>query len=103
MKEREIKITISDKQYSVLSGNAAIMRYRKAGGSMDAFSNLPEDDSDFEVSMKLIEAGCLLIYANIVDRGSLTLDDVYDSFEKLTDVTTKIEEVFAGVPWLTKN
>lgn len=101
MKEREITINIGDKEYAVLAGNAALMRYRRAGGSMQKLEAIDTDgNTNIDEVINTIESLCLLLYSNIKDKGDLTMEDVINGFESMEEIVKVVEELFRGVPWL---
>lgn len=101
MKEREIKVNIGDKEYSVLAGNAALMRYRRAGGSMQELESIDTDgQTNIDEVMNTLDSLCLLVYCNIKDKDGLVIEDVINGFESMEDIVKVVEELFRGVPWL---
>mgnify|MGYP000243888593 CR=1 FL=1 len=46
MKEQTIKIKINGEDREVLAGNAALLRFRKAGGDMSLISSIDGEDTD---------------------------------------------------------
>ena len=101
MKEREIKLTISDKEYSVFAGNAALMRYRRAGGSMKDLEGIDtEGGSSVDNLISTLDSICLLIYVNVKDKNGLVIEDIINGIGSMEAVIEVAEEIFAGVPWL---
>ena len=101
MKEREIKVNIGDKEYAVLAGNACLMRYRRAGGSMQDLERIDtEGGSNVDNLISTLDSICLLIYVNTKDKNGLVIEDIINGLGSMEAVIKVAEEIFAGVPWL---
>ena len=68
MKEQTIKIKINGEDREVLAGNAALLRFRKAGGDMSLISSIDGEDTD--ALFDSIDAICNLISVNLVEPQS---------------------------------
>jgi phosphoribosylaminoimidazole (AIR) synthetase len=96
MKEQTIKITINGEDREVLAGNAALLRFRKAGGDMSLISSIDGEDTD--ALFDSIDAICNLISINLVEP--MTSDDVANGVETMTALFEAATTLLNQVPWL---
>ncbi len=119
MEERKIEITIDGKVHQVFAGNAALRRYCNAGGSMKDLegaeqepvldgSGKPVLDDKKNPMTKMTSDGAmrycstcaLLLLANLVEPGKLTVDDIFNGIGSVNELMNAGDEVISGVPWL---
>lgn len=102
MDERTIEIEIHGKPFKVLAGNAALRRYRKAGGSMNALQNLDtkKGENSPDDILDALDSVALLIWANIVDKGDMTIDDLLNGVPTMDAMGEICSDLLDGVPWL---
>ena len=96
MKEQTITITINGEDREVLAGNAALLRFRKAGGDMSLISSIDGEDTD--ALFDSIDAICNLISVNLVEP--MPSDDVANGVESMTALFTAATTLLNQVPWL---
>lgn len=101
MEERKITICLNGENHSVFAGNASLRRFRKAGGCMSSIEGIDtESDQGIDDVMDMLDSLALFIHANLVEPGSLTIDDLINGFEDMSDMSDAVQELFIGVPWL---
>ena len=99
--ERTIEIELDGAKHSVYAGNAALRRYRMAGGSMKALEGVETTgENSLDDMMDIVDSLALLIHANLVAPDGLTVDDMVNAMPSMQDLITASEELFSGVPWL---
>lgn len=98
MKERTIEIQIDGKAQSVFAGNAALIRYRKAGGRMEDIETLDGEEGVDGLFDKL-DSLILLIHSNLVN-DKITSEDLVNGLASMEVLFTAANDLFSGVPWL---
>lgn len=104
MDERTITVEIHGKPYEVYAGNAALRRYRKAGGSMNDLQNLDTNKGENSTDdiLDALDSIGLLIYANLKDRGEMTLDDMFNGIPSMNTLADCVSELFSKIEWFTE-
>tara|TARA_R110000823_G_scaffold91080_3_gene200824 strand:- start:526 stop:864 length:339 start_codon:yes stop_codon:yes gene_type:complete len=101
MEERKINIILGGISFEVFAGNAALSRYRKAGGSMKDIEGIDANgENTFDSMMDAMDALALLIHSNLVEGKGLSVEDIINGSGEMTDLFKTAEELFSGVPWL---
>lgn len=97
MKEQTIKIKINGKNREVYAGNAALLRFRRAGGDMALISSVSgEDNNDLFDSLDAITK---LICVNLVEKD-LTPEEIANGVESMPDLFNAAGVLLNQVPWL---
>lgn len=101
MSERKITIQIGGEQREVYAGNAALRRFRRAGGKMADLSEFDSEDRTTDDTLDMLDAMLLLIHSNLVERREgETVDAIADAFPTMEGVVKAAGELFDGVDWL---
>ena len=101
MEERTIEIGPEENKRKVLAGNAALFRFRKAGGKLSSLENVDTEDTDS--MLESMETILLLVHANLVlepEENRMEPEDLANLFATIEEVSAFLEDFFAGVPWL---
>lgn len=103
MDEHRITIKFNFGDAEVFASNAALRRYRKAGGSLSALQDVDTDGgNELDQVLDKIDSFALLIQSNLCEKN-YSIEEIINGFDDLEDVVKVVEQIFAGVPWLTKN
>ena len=98
MKERTIEVELNGKPVKVFAGNAALIRYRKAGGSMTAIETL-DGEEGVDGLFDKIDSLTLLIHSNLV-VGGISIENFVNGLSSMEVLFTASNDLFSGVPWL---
>lgn len=97
MKEQTIKIKINGKDREVYAGNAALLRFRRAGGDMALISQASEDTNN--ALFDSLDAIIKLICVNLVKKD-LTPDEIADGVDSMPELFSAAGVLLNQVPWL---
>ena len=97
MKEQTIKININGEEREVLAGNAALLRFRKAGGDMALISALDAENNNGLFDS--LDAICLLISVNLLG-DAMTSDAIANGVESMAELFNTAGALLNQVPWL---
>ena len=110
MEERKITVKLDGKDYEIYAGNAALRRFRLAGGDLSFMEKLDfgDDPNDEQIQealggltgiLETMDHMALLIAANAVKKD-LTVEDVLNGCSEMQDLFLIVNDIFTGVPWL---
>jgi len=103
MDEHRITVKFNFGDAEVFASNAALRRYRRAGGSLSALQDVDtEGGNELDQILDKIDSFALLIQANLCEQ-TYSIDQIINGFDDLEEIVKVVEQIFAGVPWLTKN
>tara|TARA_R100001129_G_scaffold184285_2_gene168814 strand:+ start:160 stop:474 length:315 start_codon:yes stop_codon:yes gene_type:complete len=97
MKEQTIKIKINGKDREVYAGNAALLRFRRAGGDMALISQASEDSNN--ALFDSLDAIIKLICVNLVQKD-LSPDEIADGVDSMPELFNAAGVLLNQVPWL---
>ena len=96
MKEQTIKININGDEREILAGNAALLRFRKAGGDMALISTISAEDNN--ALFDSLDAICQLISVNLL--GDVTTPEAIANGTDMTELFNAAGALLNQVPWL---
>lgn len=97
MKEQTIVIKINGEDREVLSGNAALLRFRKAGGDMALISMIDAEDNNGLFDS--LDAICKLVSVNLLGEAT-SPEAVANGVESMADLFNAAGALLNQVPWL---
>ncbi len=96
MKEQTIKIKLNGEEREVLAGNAALLRFRKAGGDMALISEFSAEDNNSLFDS--LDAICQLISVNLL--GEAMTPEAIANGTEIAELFNTAGALLNQVPWL---
>ncbi len=114
MEERKVTITLGSTELEVYAGNMALLRYRRAGGSMARLelidkllpSEAPEEEEEPELPplshdemFDAAEIAGAFLHANLI-RDDLAVEDLFNLSGAVSDLVGGYIKAACAMPWL---